>query len=317
MSDRLKDLYDTKRKQFLFNKSIKEGIHYALREVRQKYDLNPNERERLTYHNYSHSKYVLNKVGLILSILRKVDSEFVSARDIQLGRLSAAFHDIILRWEEVKVFDDKFHKVIRRRFFPNAEQNEKLSADEAIKFMEGVNVREGIEVFTEEDKTIVRNAIEVTIPSFDTERNTIVQPHLSKDSHIVTKVVGFVDLGAAGLDTNIFLEGGDGLFREDNIDVYDSIHSGKPLTEEKKEYLRARLYDWSAFQPNFAKGRKKLLEEEIELLPIGAQKYINNVFNLFTNSIENAKLRAERRKNMTFEEIAKDMGYRFKKSELV
>ena len=232
----------------------------------------------------------------------------VTEKDIALGKLSSAQHDIVRRWEENRVKDENFEKVMRRRFIGD---NEKASARAALEFMEKANQEAEEEIFKDEDIEMVREAIVVTIPEFDTERKTVIQPHLNKESSFVARALALADIGAAGMEGyNEFGREGDALFREENLDILSALENLEELTLEQKEYFRNRMLMWSKFQSEFASGRKSLLKKELSGLTSPVQDRVKDLFDTFDESIAGAEATATKREKMTFEELTEDMGYR-------
>jgi len=150
---------------------------------------------------------------------------------------------------------------MRKRF---TVDNEKASADVAIEFMNQINQEVGTQVFSKDDKNTIREAIDATIPGFDPEKGTVVQPNMNEQSSLVARAVGLADLGTAGMDgPKAFLPEGDALFREENLDILEALKNPKNISGDQKEYYRKRMLGWSKFQPKFANGRKDLLEKEL------------------------------------------------------
>jgi hypothetical protein len=293
-----------------FNYHIDKGIQWALARIRMNFEHSPNARFHLPYHDSTHTQFVIDKVDLILNTVRNVDSTMVSKRDIEIGRFAAAFHDVFIRWEKKVVREGKFNKILRKRLLPDSIENEKASAEIAIKYMDIVNDVHRLTVFTDDDKALVREAIEITVPSYDPETATVIQPRLNKDSSIVARAVALADIGAAGIDVKVYTDGGDRLFREENIDIYEAIKlTPSEVPEDLLEYYRNRMLNWSAFQISFAQGRKIKSHAELSEMPNKAKDRLVKLFENFDNSIKVSQKMYDKRGKMGFGDIVTDMGY--------
>lgn len=287
---------------------VDEGINQALALIKERYEDSPKERDNLPFHNVKHSEDVIRRAETILSAIQKADPSLVSERDIAMSRLAGAYHDTVQRWEENKVADGQFTKVLRRRF---TGDNEKASAGEGIVFMDEVNSR-GESVFSEEDKDALRETIEATMPGWDPVNKTVMQPKLTKESSLVARAVALADLGAAGMDgTKAFATEGKTLFKEENLDILDALRSKgiEGISDTQKEYFHSRMVGWLKFQAGFAQGREKRLETELQAIPESARESVASLFSKFNESISASEIVARRAEAMNFEDVVKDMGY--------
>lgn len=258
---------------------------------------------KLAFHNAEHTKGVMRRTESILRAIQKVTVHRVTEKDIVLGRLAAAFHDVVQDSEE----QDKDGKLTRRRF---TGRNEKESADEAIAFLEWEMKNLEGSGFSEEDFAVIEDAIRGTVPEFSVEKKTIIQPNVTEQSILISRAVALADLGTAGMDgAEAFLREGDALFREENLDIMRALENQQELSDETKETYRKRMIEWSRFQPTFAAGRRDLLDEELRGMPPGADVAIKKLFNTFDESIAEATKRAEAREAMSFDELVVDMGF--------
>ncbi|MDP3947726.1 MAG: hypothetical protein Q8Q41_03495 [bacterium] len=294
-----------------FEAVIRKGIDEALVEVRRQFEDTPEKKDRLPFHNTRHTKDVVRRTGLIFSAIREARPELVSERDIALGRLTAAYHDIIQRWEENRARDGEFEKTMRRRF---TTQNEYESAERAVQFMDCLDAAQD-PLFTEEDKMIVREAIDVTIPGFSPEKGTVIQPNLKETSSLITRAIALADLGTAGMDgARAYAEEGDALFREENLDILEAAKDPGRLPEAQKQYYAKRMIGWSKFQATFARGREALLENELTGLDEASKNAAKKLFNKFSDTILRAEEKGKQRESMSFEELLADMGYETRKA---
>ncbi|MDO8558000.1 MAG: hypothetical protein Q7S09_02275 [bacterium] len=283
------------------------GIAQALDMIEKQFERFPEEKDNLPFHNTAHTRSVVTRVETILRSMRKIEPFAVRERDITLGRFAGGRHDTRQKWAEESTVEGDFTKRMRKR---SRIENEQASADDAVSYMEEVNQKKtGYEVFSQEDMSIVREAIMGTVPDFDPKKG-VFQPNLNETSSIVTRALALADLGTAGMDgPEAFSAEGDALFREENLDILDAAHDPGALTDAQKEYFRKRMIGWSKFQPAFASGRKALFEKEVSGLSAGCKEALTSLFNRFDESIEATKKRGEVRSTMLFEELLKDMGY--------
>lgn len=281
---------------------IKLGSEKALAGIKEKFELAPGAKDKLSFHNTEHTQGVIGRTEKILKALG------ASEKDVELGRLAAAFHDTVQGWEENVVDDGSNKKSVRKRF---AGDNESKSAEEAVSFMEGVNGELGQPIFSGEDEERMKEAIAATIPGFNSEKSTVMQPNLSAESSPVARALALADLGTAGMEgPDSYLAEGDKLFREENLDIMDALSKPEGLTDDQKEYFRTRMVNWSKFQSKFAKGRKELLDSELAGLPEQGKEAVKELFSKFDDSILAAEQVAAVREKMGFSELLTEFGYK-------
>lgn len=293
-----------------FNQSIEDGIRQALAATEADFEKNSQSEDNLAYHNTEHVKSVIPRVESILQKIQQatqnVEPAVVTNRDIQIGRLAAAFHDRKQSWAKNVLKN----QIIRKRA---SGANEQASAQELIAYMDEVNINSPVgNVFGEDDKKLVEAAILATVPGFDKERWTVIQPNVGPDSSIVARAMALADLGTAGMEGGeAFIKDGNDMFREDNLDIGAALAKPDLLDESTKESFRQRMINWSKLQVAFAEGRQSLLDDELVGLPPAAQEIFKKaVFTRFEESIESAEVKAGQRENLSFEELAQDMGYK-------
>jgi len=279
----------------------------ALDLIEKRFGDSSDGENRLAFHNAEHTKGVMRRTESILRAIQKVTVHRVAEKDVVLGRLAAAFHDVVQESEE----QDKDGKLVRQRF---TGRNEKKSADEAITFLEWEMKELEGSGFSEEDFAVIEDAIRGTVPDFSVEKKTVIQPNVTEQSSLISRAVALADLGTAGMDgAEAFLREGDALFREENLDITRALKNREPIEDELKEAYRDRMIEWAKGQPVFALKRQELLEEELRGMPPGADVAIKKLFNTFDESIAEAAKRAEARVSLSFDELALDMGFLDKK----
>jgi len=191
----------------------------SLEKIKGNFENPESARENLAFHNSVHTERIIERTGLIIDAIKEANPELVSEKTKVLGTISAAFHDTVQGWEEKNAKDGDFAKTTIGRF---VGQNEKASADLGAEFMDKSNKESNMEIFSEDDKKILREAIEATVPGFDPKKG-VIQPNLNENSSIVARALALADLGGAGMaGPEIFLEEGDVLFKEENLDIREA-----------------------------------------------------------------------------------------------
>lgn len=297
---------------------VSRGTAEALARIKERFedaDARRNPHDLLAYHGHVHTENVMRRVATILRAIADADPSLVGERDGERGRLAGAFHDVAQEYgkKEERGADGGIVKLMRER---RRGANEAASVQEALSFMEETNTGEGKTIFSEEDMRVVAEAIGATVPAYDARRNTVIQPALNEGSHIVARALALADLGGAGMDgARHFRDEGAAEFRELNLDIADALAGrarGEPITDERKAAFAQRMAAWFASQPDFARGRKVLLEQELAGLPEAVREALKTkVFAKFDESIAAADERAAAAKapGASFEDLASLMGY--------
>ena len=209
---------------------VSGGIARALTLVRSRYEGNEDPAYNLPFHCVVHTVGLLRRTGALLRAMGASEDEF------HLGLLAAAFHDTVQNWAPLTTPDGR---VLRKGF---TGHNEADSAAEAVAWM----CRAG--VFREEHYDLVSRAILATIPVWDALHQTVSQPQLTHAAPLVVRAVALADLGIAGMDGLPFLETGDQLFREENLDIDAALRrcsTRADLSEVVLEGYKARMLTWS------------------------------------------------------------------------
>jgi len=300
-----------------FESYVMRGIAEAIRRVSDRFEKAKNPQDNLEFHNTDHTEGdVVPRTERILQLLKENGVQ-VSERDVLIGKLAAAWHDVIQKWEPVATEKNGITKTIRKRALGD---NERASAEEVIAYAKEMSEEAQREIFSEEDLQKIRAAIDATIPGFsvanpeapaEEQAKTVNQPNLKEDSPLVARAVALADLGSAGMGgPESFRRDGDTLFREENLDIMQKLARIHELPNEERESIRARILGWSKFQAEFARGREMLLQKELAPIePEGAREAVKKLFNQFEASITTARETAARRETLSFEDLVKDIGY--------
>jgi len=283
----------------------------------------PRRIERLQYHNGEHVQAVVRRTQSLLDVAKEVGVP-VTEEDIRVGILSAAFHDVVQKFESKTVEDpNNAHNVkrIRDRSKYNGV-NEQESADAAIDA-----IRAKYPDLTAKDEATIRSTIQATQVYFDKDLGLVSKTADVDPTHpLLQHVISFADLGAAGMDGPAqYVEEGNRLFREEQFDIQDEVNRiakdpsyYKKMPEARKNALKDRLVGWSKGQVGFAEMRRKDTMREIgELVKLAppakqanAQARFQDVLTKgFDGSINAAKEKLAQRQNMNIKQLLNDFGY--------
>ena len=263
-----------------FARAAQTAIDQALALIRARHE-SGHVPEHMHYHNSSHTAGVVRRAEAIGRAMG------ISERHLLLTIIAAAYHDVVQRWVPV----ERMGGIVARQRL--AGRDEVASAHEAVEAMAGLGV-----TFLPEEFGIVASAIIATIPGWDGEAGTVSQPFLV--AHPVVSAVALADLGAAGMEPDIFVRDGPALFAEENLDLMSAI-LGVELAEAvpaaDQERFRSRYINWLSVQPGFASGRRTRMENgELDGLEPGVRERLLGLFCGFGRSValaEDAVARAE------------------------
>ncbi len=287
---------------------VTELSQEALDYIDARYDNPPDSRQKLPYHGAFHTTSVVSRVERILRAVQAANPELVSERDIQIGTIAASFHDVVQHWGEgtSQIADMPAVTMKRKTGF-----NEEASAFMARKHMAEANEREGKELFTEVDMATVTEAIMGTVPGFDVQLRTVVQPNVTEESSIITKALALADLGGPAMDgPETYQWEGDSLFQEMNLDVRYTKDRGVPIAKIYEDAVKKRALEWTASQAEFAYGRAvRFHQTEVLWFPEEARNAVGAIFSSYNETVLAAQDVFERRSSMSCTEILVDMGF--------
>jgi hypothetical protein len=288
------------------HKSPEEQFVSALQEkarelIRERFE-NPSRPEnQLAFHGIAHTESVVRRTEIILRALQRTTAHMVTERDILVGTAAATFHDIVQQWDEEQK-DGKI-KMVRR-----SGKNEADSADEGIRLVQGLAEECGMKSFSDEECLVFREAILGTVAEF--RDGQVIQSNITDRSGYIAKALALADLGTVGMDgARDFIAEGNALFREENLDVMRTAKNLIESSDEDRESYRQRMLGWTNFQISFAMSRKNLFEIEIQGLTDSSRTALRVLFNKFDESIEAAQSLADKRSEMSFDELLADMGF--------
>ncbi len=265
-------------------------------------------RDRLYYHDTVHTGGGMSCTEEILIAMRE-GGEDVTDEDIEVGKLGYAYHDIVQDWDtEERKLDDGSVAIMRKR---HAGENERQSAKMLRAYIDEANERFAEPVIDTIRADAAELGILATIASFDgktTYQEAITEA--KKPLHPITRAMALADLGEAGMGGFLeHLHSADALFREENMDVTETLFLGEELSEDQQISYRQRMLDWTHRQKAFAEGRRDLLDAELAGLTPDAQEHVRALFSRFEETIDGMDERATEREEMSFAELIRDMGY--------
>lgn len=167
---------------------------------------------------------------------------------------------------------------------------------------------------TDEDITIIRDAIAATICAYDPTEQAIYQPDLydqNKSLSPIARILALADIGALGIDgVKVYNQEGSLLVLEENLDLIPLLLNGTIYTLgldnlELYHNIQKRLLKRCRFQVNFAKSRLARFEREVADFPPNAISTLTlEVFKyLNTSTIQEIEATTPTDENATLEEL--------------
>jgi hypothetical protein len=260
--------------------------------IAERYE-NKTKPYQLYFHVNSHTDVVCSRAVALCKAMELSDWEIV------LAITAACFHDVAQKWSEV--YANGF--LMRDRWI---DESEAASAEEAFDFMSSVHDVQ----FMPQDMEIVGAAIIATIPRWSEEHQTTIQPYLDNESHRVVRAVALADLGSAGMDPDRFLQEGPLLFAENNIGIMQELADVKVVSDldlKRQSVLREHYVAWLESQVAFAKGRKALLDSELDGLDLKAKAKIKALFCHFDESIALAEAAVTQAMTIDFVQLMRQL----------
>lgn len=253
-------------------------VETSLTQIMAKYEVKGTQ-NRLYYHDRLHTSPMISRVRQLLEIIHETNPEVVTLRDVDLGTIFAARHDVDQDWEPV-VIDINGQSALKRRRY--VTYNENKSAQGTIALMRYLNQDYGQQIFTKDDEANAFESIGATIPGFDPVLKTVIQPNLNKNSSIIAKCLALADLSNAGWGTpQEFLKDIDALFLEENLDVTIDLLSNEVLPEAKLKFYQSRYLSWLNSEPDYLAGRQTKLQTDVAAFPQESQARILALFPNF------------------------------------
>jgi hypothetical protein len=243
---------------------VEQGIKFALSEIDRKYPTLP-------LHNRQHTETIIRRITALLTKLQSQEG-VIGIRHVGLGKIAAAFHDIE---RDLK-----------------APQNEEESAKQALVWMKSCNT-EDAEMFTEEDMSLVRDAIMATVPAFPGGKfeqpnlfpSADAADHLSPASRLIATSLALSDVVTpADEGFTAYRQEGKKRFREwpDGKMIQTTLlrlHKRSDLDEQTEKIFKEKMCDWLKRQTEFAKDMHyRYIARVLDLADAQYREPIRDVF---------------------------------------
>ncbi len=291
----------------LLQKAVGMGVEQCKTIMNNSFEKNPDPLQNNEFHLWDpHIDIVIERMVSDLELNERVDPGSISPRDVILAPLVGGSHDLVNNRTTKMVSEGEHTKKVVVRDLGN---NEIKSSERAIAIMLGINAQLGEEIFIPYDMQIMAEAHLATIPPWNDELGTVVQPYLTIYSRPLVRVMAIGDIGSSGRNTAQFLEDGDRLFREEQIDILEALMSPEPMSISYKRYCKDRIVAWSYGQPNWAIGRQRRQDLEFAGFTKPVQIAMKRRYNQFVQSEEATRLVAQKREEMSPDQILIDIGY--------
>jgi len=255
--------------------------------------------KQLYYHTHEHVNNVQRRTKHIFQVVRPY-WEIASSQHrppINLPRMELLLTLCAFAHDMVQIFipPTQPHTARKRQM----GVSEMATIDQLLKYINELNQQ--LQTFepdsparlTNEDITIIREAIETTICAYDTTEQAIYQPKLYENNQSlspVARILALADIGALGLDgIKVYNREGSQLFLEENLDVIPllldgTIHSLDSSNWQLYENIRQRLLSRCRFQVSFAKSRFTRFEREVADFPPEAISTLTHQVFKYLNS---------------------------------
>lgn len=311
-SDKVPGLGSRETVRDRFDTAVWMVMSHALRKVKTEFE-DPTSENRLAYHSLTHTKGVIKRTTQILKAIQLANpkANIITPRDIGLGKIAAACHDTVQHWYVTSLADQSGVVINKRkRLFGD---NERKSADVAEAYMEAVEYQLPV-VFTPEDKQTVREAILLTIPTFDKELGTVTHPEFYKlKDNLVAQAVALGDLGGGGMEgARTARWEADTLFLEDNMSFTTYRNTYKTLPAGSRSMVLEEIYHkhmlaWLDSQLRFIQGRQKLLRQDVAYMKTQAQEPVMKLFSHYSHAYRSIDKLMHERKTMDFDRWMMDI----------
>jgi hypothetical protein len=262
---------------------LRQGREYAEAIIRRKYSEYP-------FHSWWHTDNVVRRVREILDSLPSTRL----TRYADLGELAAAFHDV------------------ERDFKPPL--NERISAAHGVLWMRTCT-EEGKERFSDQDMSIVWDAIMATVPkgrTYDFEQPYLIQEHwepdkFTRESRTVATALALADVAVTGLE-------GFGAYKEDGNRRFHEralLCGREASSQESQDDPTASIRDSLREQVEFAENLPSYFERVLGLVEgEECRNRMRSLFPKFQEANDGSKERLERGQGMDLCGLEREMEWR-------
>jgi hypothetical protein len=285
-----------------FRDTTVNGVRAALSDIQQAFEDPLDLENRLAFHGQLHTRGTIARIGIILRAVRaaNLESDFITQRDIRLGKLAMARHDFPQRWRSGVVKDAEGNEIrIRKRA---VGENERESAQLAEEFMRSVNERVGTR-FSERGIQVVRETIQLTEPKF--VFGTVIHPRFADyKGNPVAQAGALADVEGGSMEGfQTARWEANALYVEDNLDfdIYRTAfheRGGRSRDKRLERVFHDRAIAWIESQVDFSRGRRDQLEQAISSMDPRARRPVRRLFAKHDEVIEGLRSYADQIRKM-------------------
>jgi len=286
--------------------------------------------EKRTFHNRNHTEKVILRIEALCEAINNYaktnnQPEIVISPNIKnILIIAAAAHDL----DQSSDVDDIKGKVVTNLRSYDSGNNEKRSATTVVK-----KVEEKIKSIIHDSKeaehllAILEAAIIETGPHPNFANGT-VQQQFDDSKPWQTHLLAYADIGAAGMNPETFITEGDAFLLELHpfvLKAFAKYSAGSSIDEITKKEVTEKIKAWDLGQIKWVKDREakfngpwtdtimtppKEFPADIDLVPPEVKKALQPLFSNFSESARLAEDRQKKRAEMTFEQLAENLGFR-------
>ncbi len=235
--------------------------------------------KQLYYHTRDHVNNVQRRADQIFQVVCPYWGASNQETALDISRLKLLLDLCAIAHDMVQVFIAPTQKHAPRRRQPGV--SEMATIDRLLDYINQLNQLQqsastSSAKLTDDDITIIRDAISATICAYDSTEQAIYQPDLynpHKSLSPVARILALADIGALGIDgVEVYHQEGSLLVLEENLDLIPlildgTIYSLSSNNSELYQNIQKRLLNRCRFQVNFAKSRAARLKRDIADFP--------------------------------------------------
>ena len=287
-----------------------------------------NNEEKLPFHNRNHTEKIILRIK---EMCKAINAYSLTAQNQEIAItqvveniliLAAIGHDVEQQ-NDIRPIAGSDNANIRSYY---SGDNEIKSAD-AMKKTTEKKLRSSMldSQKIEHLLAILESAILETRGSFGPGLSTI-QQQFDATRPWQTHLLAFADIGAAGMNSDTFITEGDALLMEVNpfiLTAFLKYSKGEEISNSTKKEVEDKIKQWDISQINWAKSREQKFNKswtnqktnethpaDIDMVPAEVKKALQPLFSQFGESIKLAEDRQKKRTEMTFEQLAENLGFK-------
>lgn len=240
-------------------------------------------KEPLDFHSPEHSETVASDARAFLEIMRRIDPDLVTEKNLEEAEIEGLAHDLIQdsTKEEGKMRsrhrgwkDEDIPQDLREKGVTIG--NERASADELLEEVRRYYLPNKERVFNDEEVEAMAEDIAVTFPKFEfselpdgTKGLKVWQPYVTPDTRLVGLALSVGDLqGEARISKNpkVFIERGNGESRELNWKIGEAVAGGvENILQEERIEIARKVIGWTQNQVGFIGWQEVLFWEKVTM----------------------------------------------------